>query len=387
MVKTRNLFNHVTSRLRQALSQHKLLPPTNRVLVALSGGQDSLTLSESLHHLHKKRQWKQLSLAHCDHKWPEDEGNADLVRKYATNVQLPLHIIDAGYIGAVGSSENAAREWRYGELSRLAQYEGYDAVVTAHTRTDLAETVLYNLSHGAGADGLAALTWNRQLCDGVMLVRPFLDVSREDTELFCQQRGLNVWHDKYNLDRKYARNRIRAEVMPKLVQCVNPQVEEALAKTAHLLRDEAIHMEREARAIFHKVVLYKKKGTDEIGLDFENSLEERGVLIVDLDRKELAKLSIALQRRVVRRVLREFIGLSYDGATFAQVEAVRSLIDSDVNSSVASLYGNTCASVETDGIISIRQGKGHQNRCLVQAMQSDSGGGGGIDGSTQDLKC
>lgn len=375
-------FKHVMMRLRHAMVRHRLLSNDQGVLLAFSGGQDSLTLAEALRYLHKNWKWRKLSLAHCDHGWPHDVGIADHVQRYAQRNGMHLHIIDAGD-QAVGISEGAAREWRYYELGRLAQHDGYDAVVTAHTRTDLAETVLYNLAHGAGADGLAALSWERRLCDNVNLVRPLLDVSRDETTAFCNEQDLQVWHDYYNDDSRYARNRIRARVMPTLKECVNRQVEEALARTAHLLRDEALYLEHEAEKTYHQVVFsnlttndnaQKQKHTDSKGtcdcfVDCDTSgrnaksqqvsslPDVKNDIVVAVRRKILAKVSTAIQRRVIRRILRNYLGLSQDGSTFAQVEAVRSLLASKVDSSIPSLCGNTSAVVINDDDIVIRPTK------------------------------
>lgn len=374
-----NSFTRVIIRLRQALSRHNLLPPTNRLLIAVSGGQDSLALAESLNHLHKQKRWRHLSLAHCDHGWPHDKGIADHVQQYATHKGLQLHVINAGR-NAIGLSENAAREWRYGQMAQLAQKAGYDAVVTAHTRTDLAETVLFNLAHGAGADGLAALTWKRQLCKDVYLVRPLLDVSRDDTKAFCKERGLDVWNDHYNEDSRYARNRIRLRVMPVLKECINKQVEEALARTAHLLRDEAQYLHQKANETYKNVLLTQKDTENNLTDDMllqsnsgkdsvarsdqqyrcsENKTNSHAVIdgkiIIAINRKLLAEECVAIQRRVIRNILQNYVGLSHFGSNFAQVEALRSLFHGEITTTTASLCGNTCATVEGDSVVIFRQ--------------------------------
>lgn len=352
MAKSKAIFAQVICQLRQTLRQQKLLPTSDRVLIALSGGQDSLALTETLRHLHKRDRWEKLSLAHCDHRWPHDEGIADFVRQYAVKWDLPLYVVDAAHCDTpVGFTEGAAREWRYRQLAQLAQNAGFDVIVTAHTRTDLAETVLFNLVNGAGADGLASMTWERPLCQGVRLVRPFLAISRDHTGAFCKERGIEVWNDFYNSDTRYARNRIRADVMPILRESLNTHVEAALAKTAHLLRDENQYIENEVDKVYAKVVSVRELRESLECTEMKPcsiSFDQKAKSVVSLCRKELLATSVAIQRRVIRRLLRNCFRLSHKGATFVQVEAVRCLLTEDVGSSVASLSGHVSASVANE---------------------------------------
>lgn len=190
----------------------------------------------------------QLALAHCDHRWPADAGIVPHVQHLVQRWALPFHLKTAP---AVNTSEAAARTWRYQALIEIAEAQGYQDVVTGHTLSDRAETLLYNLLRGAGADGLQALTWQRPLAPGLQLVRPLLDVTRTQTFQFCQEQQLPIWEDPYNQDLKYARSRIRQELLPYLQTHFNPQVETALAQTAELLRAEVDYLESAAQEL-HK---------------------------------------------------------------------------------------------------------------------------------------
>lgn len=352
------LLQQLASRLRQSLRRHDLLPRDHRILVALSGGQDSLALGECLHYLHNQCRWPSISLAYCDHRWPHDEGNAQLVSKYAESRHLPLHIIDAADSSTnIAFSENAAREWRYASLAQLAQRLRFHDVVTAHTSTDLAETVLFNLSHGSGGDGLSSLTWKRRLSDGVNLVRPFLSVSRDETLRLCKEQDLKYWQDHYNQDMRFARNRIRRTVMPVLRQCVNEKVEEALARTAHILRDDNMYLEEQAAIVWSRTV--------SIDFDSKSSAEDRHVQRVTIDRSVLSECSIAIQRRVIRRVLRDFVGMTYRSAGFQHIEAICSLVTAETGSSPASLPGDARAVVVDDRNIVIEITDKRKNTELI----------------------
>lgn len=337
----------VIQTVRASIHAHRLLPEGWRVLVAVSGGQDSLTLSEGLSEINRKHGptglWSKLSLAHCDHRWPGDEGISTHVAEYASSRGLPLHIIAASPPPRM--TEAAGRNWRYDALSQLALSEGYDAVVTGHTATDLAETVVYALAMGAGSDGLGSLSWTRRLVDGVELVRPMLGVSRSETAAFCEMRDIRVWHDIYNDVDRYARNRVRKEVVPLLRDTLNPRVEEALTRTAHLLRDDAAELERTAARV-HRLVVEDANET--------TSGHAKPRAVIRVDRRRLRKESVAIQRRVLRRVLRAFVGVPHHGAMFKQVESVLVLMYADVGATAPSLSRGAEAVVEDDAHIAFR---------------------------------
>lgn len=265
--------------VQRMLRSRHLLPPQAKVLVAVSGGQDSLCLIRLLLDLQRHWQW-QLAIAHCDHRWRSDSSaNAEYVEQLAQSWQIPCHRRTAEQ---VSRSEAEARQWRYEVLGDIAVVEGYAWVVTGHTASDRAETLLYNLIRGSGTDGLQALTWQRPLLPGVTLVRPLLAVSRSETAAFCQQCQLQVWEDATNQDLHYRRNRIRQELLPYLQTHFNPQVEKAIAQTAELLQAETEYLEQAATQLYQQAHHPTEPG---------------------LNRRILNAAPLALQRRTVRQFL------------------------------------------------------------------------------------
>lgn len=285
-----------------ASAEHRrLLPVGANILIAVSGGQDSLCLGQLLRDLQSRWQW-QLCVGHCDHGWMQDVGIAERVAQVADLWQLPFYCETTANLP---ETEAAAREWRYQALIRLAQATNSNYIVTAHTQTDRAETLLYNLIRGAGADGLSALSWQRQLTPDITLVRPLLEINRSATGAFCQDYQLPVWEDAYNHDLKYARVRLRTEIIPKLAAEFNPQVESHLAHTAELLRADVEYLELLAQDWYRQAIVEDGKGAK-------------------LDRLLLQSAPLALQRRVIRRFLAQTLEIM---PTFSQIEAVIGLID------------------------------------------------------------
>ena len=311
----------IHAQLHQTLRKTMILPKQRKILIAVSGGQDSLCLGKLLLDLSSKWHW-QLAIAHCDHQWSTDKGIAARVRKVAANWNLPFYLRVAD---GLKETEAAARQWRYQALGEIAQKHEFQYVVTGHTKSDRAETFLYNLIRGAGADGLGALTWQRPLTPGVTLVRPILDLYRRETWEFCQQFGLPIWHDEVNNNLKYARNRIRQNLIPYLQDSFNPQVEKSLSQTAELLRADVEYLETEAQSLLKLVAR-------------ENKLNRIG----------LRDASLALQRRAIRQFLSSRMSRQ---PNFNQIEAIVSLIKAPNKSSTSTLPGGAIARVADEWII------------------------------------
>jgi tRNA(Ile)-lysidine synthase len=291
-------WTQLHSQLHQILLDRQLLPIGAKILLAVSGGQDSLCLGQLLRDLQPRWQW-QLGIAHCDHGWTQDVGIAERVAQVVALWQLPFY---CETISNLPETEAAAREWRYQSLIRMAESTDSTYIVTAHTQTDRAETLLYNLIRGAGADGLTALNWQRHLTDEIKLVRPLLAVNRVATGAFCKEYRLPVWEDAYNSDRKYARIRLRTDIIPQLATQFNPQVESHLARTAELLRADVEYLESLATEVYRQVT---------------DATETK------LDRFALQLSPLALQRRVIRRFLTQTLAQM---PTFAQIEDTIALL-------------------------------------------------------------
>ncbi|ERN41166.1 tRNA(Ile)-lysidine synthetase, N-terminal domain protein [Rubidibacter lacunae KORDI 51-2] len=311
------------ARVHQELRRRQLLVRGARVLLAVSGGQDSICLLKLCRDLQPKWNWT-LAIAHCDHRWPTDPGIATHVERVAREFGLPFWLIVAD---RVEETEAAARAWRYRVLGDLARERGFAALATGHTASDRAETLLYNFMRGAGADGLQALVWQRPLVPNVRLVRPLLTATRTEIKAFCQEFQLPVWEDATNRELRFARARIRHELLPYLSEHFNPQVESVLAQTAEVLRADVDYLEAQAADIANAAIAPE-----------------------GLRRSRLRGEPLALQRRVVRQWLQTELARA---PTFAQIDAVVSAINAPQrtrSSTMATNYGRAWAEVAGDWI-------------------------------------
>jgi tRNA(Ile)-lysidine synthase len=204
------------------------LPGRSVVLVACSGGPDSMALAAATAFV-APRLGLAVGLVTVDHGL--QDGSAVRARSVASWAEsagfAPVEVAPVDVAGLPGGPEAAARTARYAALSAAADRLGAATVLLGHTRDDQAETVLLALARGAGPRGLAGMPYRR----GVF-VRPLLDVPRADTRKACAALGLATWEDPHNTDPAYARSRVRADALPALIAALGPAVVDNLARTA-----------------------------------------------------------------------------------------------------------------------------------------------------------
>jgi tRNA(Ile)-lysidine synthase len=224
------------------------LPETGCVLVACSGGADSLALAAATAFV-APRLGRRAGLITVDHALqPGSDRRAADVAAWAVGAGFaPVEAVRVDVTGRPGGPEAAARQARYQALADAARRHGAAALLTGHTRDDQAETVLLALARGAGPRGLAGMPARRDLA-GVPLLRPLLDISREQTRKACAALGLTPWEDPHNTDPSYARARVRAEALPALVRALGPGVVENLARTARLMAADTAALDALATA-------------------------------------------------------------------------------------------------------------------------------------------
>ena len=219
------------------------------VLVALSGGADSLALAAATA-FEAQRCGLHAGAVIVDHQL--QPGSADVAAAaaaQATKLGLaPVTVIELAAITKSNGPEADARAARYEAFARVAQSTGAQSILLAHTLNDQAETVLLGLARGAGATSIAGMTpvsdfepfdELRDRLNHLRALRPFLGITREQTEQACADQNLQPWHDPHNADRAYTRVRIRHDVLPVLENELGPGIAESLARTAAHLQDDA----------------------------------------------------------------------------------------------------------------------------------------------------
>ncbi len=229
-------------RLHKQLTENpSLLPKNSGLLIALSGGQDSMALVGLLLDLQRIYKWN-LIVWHGDHAWHSASHEIAMeLKHWCDNQKIPFFSNRAK--PEETESESSARDWRYKclelcvkELSVKNKAEKFEHVLTGHTSTDRTETLLLNLARGSNLAGLSSLRKTRLLNqitskEKIHLVRPILGFSREETKLICNKLGLPIWLDPSNENQYFHRNRIRHEIIP-LLEELHPGCSERISAMA-----------------------------------------------------------------------------------------------------------------------------------------------------------
>ncbi len=231
-------------RIEETIRRYGMFAPGQRVGVAVSGGADSVCLLHVLMDL--APQWDlRLEVMHLDHRLrgAESEADAEFVRQLAASLGLAFHLhkVEVGALGEAGNLEQAARAARREFFLGFLRDGRLDRVALGHTRSDQAETVLFRFLRGSGTAGLAGI-WP-VTPEG--LVRPLLEVDRGEVVEYLKSRSLPWREDSSNQDRRFARNRIRHELLPQLSREWNPGLAETLAQAAWLAQEDEEYWGRE----------------------------------------------------------------------------------------------------------------------------------------------
>lgn len=274
---------------QQVLPQ--LIPPHSRILVAVSGGPDSVALGHILWRYINEAKDREISLVmtHVHHgvrKESDEEEKmvAQLARDWG--ISCLVHRFDAhSYAKSTGQSfETAAREWRYARWKEDMEKEECTLLATAHHLGDQAETILYRLLRGSGTAGLAGIYPSKG-----RVIRPLLSVGKKEILEYCQKEQLPYAIDSSNADPIYTRNKIRLQLIPQLERDYNPRVKEALGRMAELLRWDEEYLNEEAERAWGRYTLEGSPG--ELGL-----------------RHEVFQVSKAIQSRLIRKAVSKISG-------------------------------------------------------------------------------
>jgi tRNA(Ile)-lysidine synthase len=295
-------------RVLRHIESHGLFSGAQRALLAVSGGPDSTALLLILAHLAASGALKlDLWLAHFDHalrRRAEREAEKVFLADLAARLGLPF-LVGQGDVRAHArrnrlSVEEAARELRYRFLAEEAEKAAIDVVATGHTADDQAETVLMHLVRGSGLAGLAGMrpssSWPFPGHGDLLLVRPLLEVSRAQTERYCQEEGVSPCLDVTNLLLGPLRNRIRHELLP-LLRHYNPKIDGALLRLAAATASDLSYLE-ETAGTFWQALAVKDEGS------------------VSFRREELMALSPAIRTRLLLAACQQLL------ADARQIEAV-----------------------------------------------------------------
>jgi tRNA(Ile)-lysidine synthase len=296
------------------IRKHRLVSAGEKLVVAVSGGADSVCLLQILTSLKEELKLK-LHIAHLDHqlRGTESAADAEYVADLAKKLGIPATIerrdVKAYQKKMRLSTEEAAREVRYRFLTDVAGATGAKRVAVGHTQDDHIETILMHLIRGAGTRGMRGLQpateWPSK--DGKLIViRPLLEVSHQETEDYCRRHSLAPRLDASNLSLSPLRNRIRQQLLP-LLQSYNPGIAEALLRTGRIAGDDIDFLDKETARLWAKIARQEGEA-------------------ITLNRKALDRLPPTLKRYLLRSGAERLLGSAKD-IEMRHIEEMMALLD------------------------------------------------------------
>lgn len=332
---------------RATLQRHALIKKGDHVVIGLSGGPDSVCL---FHLLLSIQESKQLTLhpVHINHGFrpgaaDEDQAFVEVLTA-SHGLTCRSYVYDCNRIAREEkiSGEEAGRRVRYDSFALVADEiaesgvpKEHIKIAVAHHLNDQVETVLFRLLRGTGTDGLAGMEYSRDNGAGVSIVRPLLDVKREDIEAYCQSHGLKPRTDLSNSQPLYTRNKIRLELIPYIKDHYNSNFEEAILRLCKIAGDDRV---------------YLGKITD---LTFAELLRNAEPTRCALDGAGLRELDPSIRSRVLFKAL-ESIGLP-SGVGYVHMEQAEALLDEGKTSSQMNFPGGVVMEITYDTVDIYRQ--------------------------------
>lgn len=257
----------------------------DRILVAVSGGPDSMVLLHLLWRFNARK----VGVFHLNHGFRETASqDAEFVREYADRLGVPAQIEAydvTGFLSSSGESkQQGARKIRYQLLRNFAEANGYHRIALGHHGDDQAETVLMRILRGAGLHGLGGIPPQRG-----PFIRPLLQVYKTEILQYCQDFDLPYVLDESNLTPVYLRNKIRQELLPLLAEEYNPEIMAQLVQISDLAREDELELQTRAEEIAQNALKWR-----------------RGQVL--FPRRVFVELSTSMQRRVLRILLQVYRG-------------------------------------------------------------------------------
>lgn len=320
-------WSPLAEKVHHGLIRNSLLKEHDKVLLAVSGGLDSVVMLSVFLELQEQWGWE-LILGHINHNLRplEDKKEAELCQKLALQNEL-LYLekkIDLGSSeiknqyakesGQKASLESLARDARYRVFLEWSHAHQCNAVCSAHHLNDQAETVLYRMFTGSGIKGLKGIPGYREL-----FRRPFLDVSREEIENYAKEKNLEFYHDSSNNEQKFVRNKIRHSVIPAIQGMGFSELDVALAASANSLDDALQALEFYVEKAYHEFVSVSDKN-------------------IKINSKSFGELPKYIKKQIFRKILGDHLSI-VNHISEKQLDQLITFLQNGEQGAVTELYG------------------------------------------------
>nr|QCI08496.1 tRNA Ile-lysidine synthetase [Spermothamnion repens] len=249
----------------------------HRLLISISGGQDSLYLIEIIEALKKNSILNNVTYIYIDHQWNiKSQKQIIQLSNYITQYKSQLKIYQ---IAKHSLSEHNSRLYRYQILIHYAIINNYQCILTAHSETDKIETFLNNLIKGTSLDGATSLKLHRQINQNLHILRPLIDINRISINWLCRKLYLPIWSDYTNYNYYTPRNRIRNELMPYLKKYFNLKTEKNFSKYISICNEENEYIKQNIIKAY---------------------LKSRHKYLIAINHKQIIKQHFIVQKRIIQ---------------------------------------------------------------------------------------
>jgi tRNA(Ile)-lysidine synthase len=344
-------------KLKQAIARYDLLGNGDKVLVAVSGGPDSVALLYALWEIRDEFNLD-LCVAHLNHKLRGRESDED--QKFVKHLAQKLNLkffsksIDVKKEAKKRklSLEEGARLVRYRYLENLADRIKADKIALGHQADDQAETFLMRLLRGAGGLGLSGIPPKRG-----KIIRPLIEIKRKEIEKFLKEKGQSYRTDSSNLLPNYFRNKIRLLLLPLIKKKFNPKIVEVLNRTSNIISFQQQYVEKNSEEILPLLCKTKKMVRLPSALLWTSRLPQKDKIVLDL--KKFINYDISLKREMIRLCVKE-INEDLQDLSFDSIERALDLIQRKKSGRKVKLTGNMWAEVSGENLaIYIEKKKQH----------------------------
>ncbi|MCX7817307.1 MAG: tRNA lysidine(34) synthetase TilS [Syntrophales bacterium] len=339
-------------KVRKTIEKYSMLQKNDRIIVAVSGGCDSVALLRILYEF--SSDWNLfLIVGHLNHGIrKESEVEEDFVRNLARSLELPYEVERVNVISYAKdhglSVEMAGRELRYRFLLALASRYGASKIALGHNQNDHVETILLNLTRGSGIEGLRGI---QPVRDG-MIIRPLIFCTKMEIQRYLESLGISYMIDSSNRDMRYTRNRIRNVLIPVMKQNINPRIEEALYRLSRIAASQDDFIRSCSLEALEKVRV---------------KTEESAIII---STEGLAKLHEAIQGGVIRLIL-ENMSPGGKGIYWIHVNSVKKLALAEKCSGFLNMPHGITVEKRRGSLVFIPPGQEFKGECLPYEYSVD----------------
>lgn len=314
------------------IREHSLIKEKDNILIGLSGGPDSMALLYALLEIKEKIPFL-IYIAHVNHGVRGKDADEDekFVEELSKDLNIPYYSTKIDMEGYAKlhkmSSEDAGRKLRYGFFREVLSKIGGGKIAVAHNKNDQAETLIMRFLRGTGIDGLGGMEYKSG-----NIIRPLLDISRDEIENYIEKNRIKTRLDKTNLVPIYNRNKIRLEAIPYIEKNFNPNIIDTLWRTSNIMSEDSNFLNKYSLNKYKEYMKTKKKDS------------------IILDRNEFIKEDDAIKKRIIRHCINDLTG-SLKGITSKHILDIVELFDKGETGKSINLINNIVSETSYDDIV------------------------------------